>query len=395
MDRPAPFQRKPGPVGPARASANPPEKFNIWSGKKIGREELAAKVRETRCDPERDSGKTRAVTGDPICVFFAQGRCSNGPACDFWHRIPNQDDERSLGPVNDIFGRERHATEREDMGGIGTFSRENRSLYIGRVPGGRAGVQEAVRVAFGACGDLEQVKVLDGKNCAFAKFRLRACAEFAREALAEQPLFPGSEPMNLRWATEDPNPGVRKRDAARNQAELASSLEAQGVCLTPAEFEYPSHYQLPNKRQRGEEEGGDNTGDYPDTDEQFTSYSGVAAARAAIAASRPPQGQAHGGGRGGSVQDAPREMPGGEWVQYLSPEGYPFFYCEERGSTVWQLPPQGRIIRVEVGGPPGQHASTAAATPVVAAMARAPEEPQGLAALAGYGDDSEEEEGGE
>jgi hypothetical protein len=29
-------------------------------------------VRETRCDPERDSGKTRAVRGDPICVFFAQ-----------------------------------------------------------------------------------------------------------------------------------------------------------------------------------------------------------------------------------------------------------------------------------------------------------------------------------
>ena len=46
MDRPAPFQRKPGPMGPSRGPTEPPEKFNIWSGKKIGREELAAKVRE-------------------------------------------------------------------------------------------------------------------------------------------------------------------------------------------------------------------------------------------------------------------------------------------------------------------------------------------------------------
>ena len=33
----------------------------------------------------------------------------------------------------DIFGRERHADDRSDMGGIGSFSRENRTLYVGKV----------------------------------------------------------------------------------------------------------------------------------------------------------------------------------------------------------------------------------------------------------------------
>ena len=129
---------------------------------------------------------------------MAQGRCTNGPNCDIWHRIPDDDDEKALGPASDIFGRERYASEREDMGGIGTFSRENRTLYVGRVPSGRAGVQDAVRRAFGAFGALEHVKVLADRNCAFAKYRLRAAAEFAKEALAEQPLFAGGEPMNLR-----------------------------------------------------------------------------------------------------------------------------------------------------------------------------------------------------
>jgi hypothetical protein len=40
---------------------------------------------------------------------------------------------QNLSATLDIFGRERFATDRDDMGGIGTFSRENRTLYIGRV----------------------------------------------------------------------------------------------------------------------------------------------------------------------------------------------------------------------------------------------------------------------
>jgi len=131
----------------------------------------------------------------------------------------------------------------------------------------------------------------------------------------------------------------------------------QGVCLRPADFQYPAHYQLPSeKRQRLAEEEGQANSDYPDTDAQ---YSGVAAARAAIAAaSRParePKGVVHNGVPGGLDEAAPeQEPPGGEWVQFLSPEGYPYFHCPARNSTVWQLPRGARVVRVEVPSLPPQ-----------------------------------------
>jgi RNA recognition motif-containing protein len=33
----------------------------------------------------------------------------------------------------DVFGREKHSDYRDDMGGVGSFSRINRTLYVGRI----------------------------------------------------------------------------------------------------------------------------------------------------------------------------------------------------------------------------------------------------------------------
>jgi hypothetical protein len=33
----------------------------------------------------------------------------------------------------DCFGREKHAEYRDDMGGVGSFNRSNRTLYIGKM----------------------------------------------------------------------------------------------------------------------------------------------------------------------------------------------------------------------------------------------------------------------
>ena len=32
----------------------------------------------------------------------------------------------------DIFGRDKHSDYRDDMGGVGSFMRQNRTLYIGK-----------------------------------------------------------------------------------------------------------------------------------------------------------------------------------------------------------------------------------------------------------------------
>ena len=39
--------------------------------------------------------------------------------------MPWQEDESRLGAARDIFGRERFADDRADMGGVGSFSRES------------------------------------------------------------------------------------------------------------------------------------------------------------------------------------------------------------------------------------------------------------------------------
>lgn len=103
------------------------------------------------------------------------------------------------------------------MGGVGTFSRDNRTLYLGgirRVKG--VDVQELIvrnfievalppppiQVAHGSLthvlvwvggaggaqqwGELESVRVIWDKSIAFVRYKLRAAAEFAKEAMADQ-----------------------------------------------------------------------------------------------------------------------------------------------------------------------------------------------------------------
>jgi RNA recognition motif-containing protein len=69
------------------------------------------------------------------------------------------------------------------MGGIGTFSRANRTLYVGRI---NTKSQKMLAEQFGEFGTIESIKVLEDKGCAFVKYSLRAAAEFAKEAMDSQ-----------------------------------------------------------------------------------------------------------------------------------------------------------------------------------------------------------------
>jgi len=110
----------------------------------------------------------------------------------------------------------------------------------------------------------------------------------------------------------DDEVGHSDAESSASSALLLSSLELSVTTI----YEPCIRALLGTQREDGE--AGHSNAEYPDTDEQFTSYSGVALAQAAIAASassRPPQSQAaHGAGRGGGVPATPPEMPGGDWV---------------------------------------------------------------------------------
>lgn len=204
-----------------------------------------------RCNPKVDSGKTRAKKGAYICLYFARGKCIQGPDCTFLHRTPREEDEARIGLSVDIFGRERHRTHRDDMSGTGSFEINNKTLYIGGLKmQPDEDLEEVIRKEFGEFGEVDLINVIKSKAIAFVRFKLRVCAEFAREAMSDQPLGK-TDIVNVRWANADPNPVAQERD------ELALLVEASKKIQKTYEELYDYDDQLAK-------------GYYPSTDHQYS-----------------------------------------------------------------------------------------------------------------------------
>jgi len=56
--------------------------------------------------------------------------------------------------AHDVFGRERHRLHKDDMGGIGTFDKECRTLYVGGL-GNRSTLEKLLWIEFGEWGEIE------------------------------------------------------------------------------------------------------------------------------------------------------------------------------------------------------------------------------------------------
>jgi len=146
--------------------------LNIWFGRYIGeqwRDRMSMTAALHRCCVRRDAGRTKADDrfGEAgyCCVFFARGMCSNGEECTFLHRIPNQADEKRLAVALDVFGRERHSTNRDDMRGTGSFNRMSRTLYIGglRLLRGAEETHKSLLRHMSEWGEVEQLRIIPSK----------------------------------------------------------------------------------------------------------------------------------------------------------------------------------------------------------------------------------------
>ncbi|ADV24154.1 pre-mRNA-splicing factor CWC2 [Cryptococcus gattii E566] len=218
--------------------------YNIWYNKWAGgdREDaLASKVHsQTRCIISRDAGYTRAdATGNKYCcLFFARGCCPYGYECQYLHRLPLPSHQL---PDNsrDCFGREKHADYRDDMGGVGSFNRQNRTLYIGKIQESpdKKQMTETLLRHFGEWGKIVKHNILFGRGVAFVTYETDHQASFAKEAMANQSMD-GDEILNVRWATEDPNPGEKiaeeKRIEEIGQKAIAGMLDEDLVEATQA-----------------------------------------------------------------------------------------------------------------------------------------------------------------
>ncbi|KAJ4458991.1 putative Pre-mRNA-splicing factor cwc2 [Paratrimastix pyriformis] len=219
--------------------------YNIWYHRYLGEEkEVLHQKSSTRCDALRDSGRTRGDDRDNarLCVFFAKGCCVNGPDCTFLHRIPTGEDERNLSNMYDVFGRERHRTDRTDMAGVGCFLRNNKTLFVsGLTALDEMQSEEIIRRHFGAWGEMVSVRVLPAKRIAFITYRLRAAAEFAKEAMTNQSLD-NNEVLRIKWATED-----EQQKAIPTNYQVAITPHCQHTHTTRFRFDTNAQARTPSK----------------------------------------------------------------------------------------------------------------------------------------------------
>ncbi|KAI9890896.1 MAG: Pre-mRNA-splicing factor [Vezdaea aestivalis] len=217
-------------VDPSTITSEPPPQtgtiFNIWYNKWSGgdREDkyLSKTAAISRCNIRKDSGYTRAdsIRGSYFCLFFARGVCPNGSSCEYLHRLPGLHD--LYNPNIDAFGRDKHSDYRDDMGGVGSFQRMNRTLYVGRIHV-TDDIEEVVARHFAEWGQVDRTRVLTARGVAFVTYTNEANAQFAKEAMAHQALD-HEEVLNVRWATQDPNPLAQKREARAIEEQAAEAI---------------------------------------------------------------------------------------------------------------------------------------------------------------------------
>lgn len=201
------------------------KEYNIWYNKWAGgdrEDNYSNKVKsQTRCNIKKDSGLTRANTTGIryCCLFYARGCCPYGWECDYLHTLPDPDNALP-DSSKDCFARDKFSDYRDDMGGVGSFNRQNRTLYVGRIKETGPGpeTEEIVIRHFKEWGEIERIRVLQYRSVAFVTYVSEFGAQFAKEAMACQSLD-NDEILNVRWATEDPNP-VQKVAEKRRLEEI-------------------------------------------------------------------------------------------------------------------------------------------------------------------------------
>ncbi|CCE65477.1 hypothetical protein TPHA_0L01200 [Tetrapisispora phaffii CBS 4417] len=233
-------------------SSIPPQvglSFNVWYNKwSQGQSGTSRYVNPYRLEPLLHSGTTIGdkTSNNFFCLFFAKGMCCLGKKCTYKHHVPAEEDNLSLSMSTDVldcFGREKFGDYRDDMGGVGSFRKRNRTLYIGGLTGALnnenfkpSQIEGRLRFAFSRLGEIETIRYIEAKNCAFVTYRFQANAEFAKEAMSNQTLLTPSDKkwderkdgtgLLVKWANDDPDPIARERRDKEETRETLKIMEA-------------------------------------------------------------------------------------------------------------------------------------------------------------------------
>ena len=187
----------------------------------------------TRCVPSMDTGYSRGSLAKQsiICLHFARGVCVKGHECMYLHRLPTASDDAHCPMLYDIFGREKHKTEREDNGGTGSYLRNCRTLFVyygaASTLGGQR-MRKMLATSFGEWGAIEDIHIVPSKCISFVRYKFRASAEFAKEAMMGQKLEDSIEDsLVVRWANDDPN--ARAIERVKREGNTMYSMRCIGL----------------------------------------------------------------------------------------------------------------------------------------------------------------------
>jgi len=124
---------------------------------------------------------------------------------------------------------------------------DNKTLNIAGLKRG-GNLEEVITRHFREWGELEAIKVVYDKAVAFVKFKLRASAEFAKEAMQDQSLDQ-DEVLTVKWSSEDPDPESQEKhmkelkDLARK---IVKKQEAENPTYAYGEEEDAPQDQFPS-----------------------------------------------------------------------------------------------------------------------------------------------------
>lgn len=183
--------------------------FNIWYHKWSGGGDSTSKKSYAnlfyRVNIKKDSGYTLSKENSYICLFFSRGCCTLGKNCHFLHRLPKKTDYFTRS--HDCFGREKTNNYRDDMNGVGSFNRVNKTLYVGGLNMSES-IENKLTKNFLEFGNIEKIRILYNQSCAFITYSLESEAQFAKEAMQDQSLG-SKEILFIRWSNEDPSTEVQ------------------------------------------------------------------------------------------------------------------------------------------------------------------------------------------
>ncbi|XP_073287038.1 zinc finger CCCH domain-containing protein 40-like [Primulina huaijiensis] len=162
-----------------------------------------------------------------VCSFFIRGQCTRGPECPYRHEMP-ETGELSQQNIKDRYYGINDPVALKLLGKAGEMpsleppeDESIRTLYVGGLDARIT--EQDLRDHFYAHGEIESVKMVLQRACAFVTYTTREGTERAAEELANKLVIKGLR-LKLLWGKpQAPKPESEGSDQASQQAAVAHS----------------------------------------------------------------------------------------------------------------------------------------------------------------------------